>query len=301
MSRDVTLRATMSDLVGDETYELWLKHESADWALFATGDVDVDEEYEQDFVLQELVDGDDYVAQIRLKRAGRYRVGYLTANPDTWPSASRCEFIPGALEGVGAPTIASGVWERTDADSTQITLTITPDDVTKDLKILRDGVEIGTVVAPLTAYIDHDPTLGVNHVYIAKHTVGFLDSNPSAPFDVFAGPPVPADASMTSAPDDYGAYTLGWDADGEAVRGQHDFLCDGTYVNSFVGGPTTASTKDVTIEVTEMPPGATQTANFHARVRREVTTFGITDVSDWVVINIAMLIDDPNTDYHSCP
>lgn len=304
MARDVTLQATMDELVGDETYELWLKHNTDAWELQDTGDVDIDIDSHQDFLLQSLVQGDDYVAQIRLKRAGRYRVGYITSNPDSWPSGSRCEFTPGALEGIDAPTIVSGAWARLDVDSTRITLTITPFDAAKDIKVLRDSVEVGIIEAPHlgdVTYQDDDPTLGVNHVYTAKHTVGFLDSDPSAPLNVFAGPPVPDSVSRTSPDDQYGHYQLAWDADSETVRGQDDFLCDTVYVDSIGGGPTTASTADIVIEGTETPPGGTQSVSFHARVRREVTSFSVTDVSDWVTVAVTMLIDDDNTDYHSCP
>lgn len=305
MPRDVTLRGTMAELVGDETYELWLKHESEDWILEAEGDVDVDEASQQDFLLESLVTGDDYVAQIRLKRASRYRAGYLTADPDTWPESSRCEFTPGALEGVDAPEMVSGVWTRTATDATNIALQINAFDLTKDLKVFRNGVEIGVIEQPHVnpvAFVDLNPPLAEEHLYTAAHTVGFLDGPESLPLPVFAGPLPPLDFELVSAIDHYGSYTVAWDADGDVVRLQDDFLCTDVFVAAIGGdGTTTDSTREITKEVTELPEGDTQAVTFHARIRREIDHFAVIDVSDWADVLVQMLIDDDNADYNSCP
>lgn len=306
MARDITLRATMSDLVGDETYELWLKHESDAWFLEDSGDVSVDIDLQQDFLLSTLTEGDSYVAQMRLKRAGRYRAGYLTADPDTWPSESRAEFVPGALIGVGAPTMNSASWARTSAIATHITVSINAADLTKDLKVFRDGGLIGTIAQPHTnpvTFLDVNPPLAANHTYTAKHTVGFLDGPESGPVECFAGPLPPADFVRTTDDTQYGRYDLSWSASGDDVQLQDDFLCvGGPFVNTIGGGGTTAaSVFSIYKEVTLSPPGATQTATFTARGRRFITSFTVTDASDWVEAGVVMVIDDPNGEYNTCP
>lgn len=305
MSRDITLLATWADLAGDETYELWLKHESEAWILQEVGDVTSDENNQQEFLIPTLVADDSYVAQIRLTRAGRYRAGYLTTDPDTWPEDSRCEFIPGALAGVGAPTILSAVWERTGFSATNITLSITADDLDKDLKVYRDGALVGTISAPHVnpvAFVDNDPDIAESHSYTARHTAGTLNGPLSAPVLCFAGPLPPEDFELVSAIDHYGSYTVQWDAGGDVVRLEDDFLCAAIFSAAIGGGGTTTdSSYEVVKEITELPEGAFHTENFVARIRRELDSFAVTDVSDWVEAPISMAIDDDNAEFHSCP
>lgn len=93
-TRPVEVQYRLNDLVGDETYELWLKHEDDEWELFQSGLVGPGPT--QNFTLPELEDSHSYVLQARMRREGRYRVGYLTPDPDGWPAQSRLEFtVPG--------------------------------------------------------------------------------------------------------------------------------------------------------------------------------------------------------------
>lgn len=301
MARDITLRATYSDLTGDETYELWLKHETDAWALEQAGDVDPDENMQQLLLILTLIEGDDYVAQIRLKREGRYRAGYLTSNPDTWPESSRCEFTPGALVGADAPVVNSATWSRTSSVSQKIQVSVNADDLDIDLRIFRNGVSIGVVPAPHVnpvLFDDVDPPLAEEHDYTAKHTAGFLDGPVSNTVSVFAGPAVPDAVDVTTDDTDFGFYTIEWDADGDNVRLQDDFACEGVYVTQYFGATTP---HDRNLEDHVIPIGGTMLATFHARVRREVDSFSVTDVSDWVEVLVEILIEDTNTEYFSCP
>ncbi len=301
-SRDVTIQWTGNDEAGDETYELWLKHADDAWELDQTGDVALDIDSHQSFLVSTLIEGDTYTVQIRQQRAGRYRAGYLTADPDTWPSQSRVTFVPGALVGVGAPVINSATWERTSSSTTDIALSINADDLTKDLKVFRDGVLITTLTAgPFTnpiAYTDHDPPLGVSHEYTARHTASSLDGPLSAPLDCFAGPLPPTSVSQTSLTSHFGSYTIDWDDDGVDTDVEDDFLCADTFVNQ-----TTTDTPPYErfVEMDIIPDHGTVAADFHARVRARVTAFTITDVSDWATIAIECQIYDDNTAFNSCP
>ena len=308
MARDVTLRAAYQDLAGDETFELWLKHESDAWLLGMTGDVELAEDGTQDFVLLTLTAGDTYVAQLRLKRAGRYRTGYLSGNPDAWPAQSRCEFTPGALEGVGAPFIVSAIWSRTSSVSQKIAVTITPDNDDIDINVYRDGVLIGTVEAPHVGdveYNDVDPPLGVEYEYTAAHVVsGGLIGTVSGPEDCFAGPLPPTGFVQTSSPTNYGSYEVTWDDDGRDNRIEDDYLCVATDWALVTGGAAVVTGPlTETKESTETPAGGTQAVAFHARIRATETAFTVDDVSDWVMITIDMEIDDPDddTNFDTCP
>jgi hypothetical protein len=308
MARDVTLRTTDAALVGDETYELWLKHESDAWFLHSTGDVAVDGSNQQEFLLSALAEDADYSAQFRFKRAGRYRAGWLTSNPDTWPSSSRIDFTTGALEGVDPPILNSAVWSRIDVDSTKVAISIDASDLTKDLKVFRNGVSIHTIAAPHVNPVlwdDPDPTLGESFNYLAKHTVGFLDSAPSNDIDVYTGPPPITGLVQTSAVDNYGTYEIDWDNDGRTYQLQDDYLCTATDWQFEVGGSAgfIAGPHEVNKETTVLPVGATQAIAFHCRMRAKVTTFGTTDYSEWTEALIQMEIDDPDddTNFNTCP
>jgi len=308
MPRDIVLRAFYQDLVGDETFELWVQHESDGWVLSIVGEVVVASGH-QDFSLFSLVSGDTYTAQIRLKRSGRYRTGYLSGDPDSWPSASRCEFVTGALEGVGAPTINSGTWSRTSSISQKIELNITPDDNAVDIAVYRDDVQIGVASAPFFgafSFEDIDPTLGAEYAYIVKHIVVLsgLTGPSSNEVDVFSGPLPIAGFVMSSGPTDYGEYEIDWTSDARTYRAEDDYLCVGTTYSLLTGGAALVTGPHTeTKEPTALPVGGTQSIFFHCRMRAEVTAFTVTDVSDWTTITITMEIDDPDDDtgFNTCP
>lgn len=307
MPRTITIHSVTNDLVGDETYEAWLKHESDAWTLVDAGDVD-QVSGAQDFVFPGLIDGADYSLQLRMKRAGRYRIGYLSGDPESWPAGSRLDFTVGSLIDVGAPTFdALDDWVRVDADHTKFTVHITPDDTTQNLELYRDGVLVHTFVQPLASpivYDDVDPPLGVDHAYKARHVAGTLGGPFSATLTKFAGPPPATGFDQTSPLDTYGKYTVSWDNDARTYRLEDDWRCVSTTFELVTGGAAiTTGTHEEQKETTEIPEGATQSVFCHARVRAEVTTFGVTDVSAWEETVVECLIDDPDDDtqHNTCP
>lgn len=305
MTRTIVTQFNANEVIGDETYEVWLKHESDAWALVDAGAV---ESPTQQFTLPGLIDGDHYAMQTRMTRAGRYRVGYLSADPETWPVGSRLEFTVGSLIDVGAPTLdAVDDWVRVDADHSKFVVHITPNDTSQDLQLLRDNVVIHTFTAPLASpivYDDVDSPLGVDHTWKARHIAGTLVGPNSGTITKFAGPAPVAGFTQTSAFDNYGTYTVDWTDDGRTVRIQDDYLCVATTFSDLTATPYTGlSTHTENKETTEIPEGAVQSIAFHARIRAEVTTFGVTDVSAWDQILIQMTIDDPDddTNFNTCP
>ncbi len=245
------------------------------------------------------------MAQIRLERAGRYRAGYLTSDPDSWPASSRVEFVPGELVGSGAPSIDAGTWERTSGTETAITLTITPDDLAVDLKVLRGGVLLETLAGPFAGptveYVDVDPAIAEAHEYTARHTAGGLDGPLGDPLTVFAGPPAPASLAQTSAPDHFGGYEIAWVSGSVDVRVQDDFLCALEYVDVVPVAVTDTEAMEVLYETDLSPDHGTQNVEVHVRVRAEVETFSVLDVSAWVTILVTLDVYDDNADYGSCP
>jgi hypothetical protein len=300
MSRLVTVRVTYQELVGDETYEVWLKHESDPWALNSTGAAALVSGH-QDFQLDELVDGDDYVFQVRLKRSGRYRLAYQPVDPGVWPTSSRVAFNAGALDSVGAPTISNGVWTRTAIDHWNTAIDITPDDAAIDLDLYRDGVLINTFVGgaygAMASYADEAP-LAANYIYTARHRDGTLSGPVSDAFAAFSGPPAPEDLLQTSPTTDFGYYTVTWDDLGETTEVEHDFLCPGVFSPLTT---TTSGTRTETLESDIIPVNPVQSATFRVRVRNEVTAFTVTDVSNWTQRLVTCSIYAANVDYQSCP
>lgn len=170
MLRDVVIRQTMHEMLGDEDVEVWLKHAGV-WALDRT--VAVEAGPTQDFTFLGLTADDVYVMQTRAVRAGRYRAGYLGGDPDAWPEQSRVEFIPGVAP-AAAPTIAGGSWDESTITAT-ITVTPNPAHLDLDLELFRDNVYVMTVPAPHVGDVDFE-FLGSgadqSHAYKARHVVG---------------------------------------------------------------------------------------------------------------------------------
>ncbi len=171
MLRDVVIRQTMHEMLGDEDVEVWLKHDGA-WVLDRT--VPVEAGPTQDFEFLGLTGDDAYVMQTRAVREGRYRAGYLGGDPDAWPEQSRVEFIPGQAP-AAAPTIVSGTWDEPTITAT-ITVTPNPAHLDLDLELLRDGVAVATIPAPHVGDVTFEDILGSgadnDHVYRARHVVG---------------------------------------------------------------------------------------------------------------------------------
>lgn len=300
MSRLVTLRGTFQELAGDETYEVWLKHESDAWALFSSGVVALTSGH-QDFPLDELTEGDDYTAQIRLIRSGRYRLAYQPTDPGVWPSSSRVLFTVGALVTVGAPSVGNGAWARTAIDHWNTAIDITPDDAAVDLDLYRDGALIHTFVGgaygALASYADEAP-LAANHIYTARHRSGTLSGPVSDAFSAFSGPPAPTTLLQTSLATDFGTYSVSWNDLGETSRVQDDFLCPTVFreLTTTAGGVRTE-----TVESDVVPVNPVQSATFRVRVRNEVVAFTVTDVSDWTSRLVTCSIYTDNADFQSCP
>lgn len=254
-----------------------------------------------------LANGD----KLRLRKVGKHVTAYLNdveiMSLDTLVDQNNTFLVVYGQTTLGAQIDDVSVkfvemgWERLDATHAPIVFNITADDASKDIDIYRDGVLIDTLVGgsyETPALYSDAAALGVAHSYIAKHRAGTLSGTGSNELTVFAGPPGPPTFAQSSSTSAFGTYTVDWDDLGSSARLQDDFLCPLAYRDVIVTG---TGTRTEVLESDVMPVNPTQTASFRARVRREVTSFGVTDVSDWVTITVRCLIYEANTDYQSCP
>lgn len=187
MLRDVTIRQTMHEMVGDETVEVWLKIGAGDWELDRVDDVGAGPT--QDFEFIGVEEGVAHVMQTRAVREGRYRAGYLGADPDGWPEQSRVEFIPGTAE-AAAPTIVSTDWDNPTTTAT-VTVTPNPAHLDLDLQLLRDGVVVDTIAAPHVGDVVFETVMASDddfHDFTSRHVVsGGLVGTQSAPETLWTG------------------------------------------------------------------------------------------------------------------
>lgn len=171
MLRDVTIRQTMHEMLGDEQVEVWLKIGAGAWTLDRT--VDVEAGPTQDFEFLALTADVVHVMQTRAVREGRYRAGYLGGDPDAWPEQSRVEFIPGQ-DPAAAPTIVSASWDDATTTAT-VTVTPNPAHLDLDLELLRDGVVVDTIAAPHVGDVVFETVMASDeavHNFTARHIVG---------------------------------------------------------------------------------------------------------------------------------
>lgn len=303
---NVTINAIENEMVGDEFAELWLRRGSDAWELYDT--VAIENDGDQDFVFLGLEADVVHVVQTRSIRDGRYRAGYLSADPDAWPEQSRFAFRPGA-DPAAAPTIAATSWERTAADAQNITVTVTPHASHLDLalQLFRDGELVATVEGPHVGdvdLVDEDPPLAQEHEYTARHVeLGVILGDFSAPASQWSGPDAPT--GLAEGTTGFYSYEVTWDApvSGAVTRVQDDYLCSGNFANR---GVTAADETSFSTIALEKESGAASNgnvpANFQARARHEVTSFSVTDVSAWtspVAIEAEMAADE--TAFNSCP
>lgn len=304
--RDVVLRWSNADMVGDESYELWLKVGSADWVLFQTGSLLT--EPSQDFTLLDLTEGVAHVAQVRRVRGGRYRSEYLSNNPELWPEASRLEFTPGFDPDFGTPTINGTSWERTSAGSHRITVNATAAAGSEayTLQLLRSGVVVDEVEGPHVGAVDlHDvdPTIAANHSYTVRHVAGVLEGPQTAPVVRWAGPDAPTGLAQESG--EWYGYEFSWDApeSGAVTEWGDDYLCPSqidsrgtTAADAVTTGAFSGLEKESALE-----PNGNAPASFAGYARHKVTTFGVEDVSEWESLTIDTEIANDETAFQSCP
>ncbi len=292
--RDIVLRATSHDMVGDETVELWLKRGAGAWALEQSAPVETDNPPFMDFEILGLDSGVDHVAQIRVFRDGRFRAGYIGSNPEVWPDQSRIEFIPGA-EAAPAPTIMDAVWERTSAVAQQVTVTITPDggSLDQDIDVYRDGVFIGTIDAPHVGdvdFIDADPPIATDVVYTARHRLFTLDGILSDPWTRWVGPNAPEDLIQIGDVHNWYGYEVQWTGlgIGENARVRDDWPLGVPTNRTLTGATSFLIDGGLEKDSAEAEGGATVTTNTDVEVRFEVTSFTVTDVSKWSSVSVTV-------------
>jgi hypothetical protein len=305
--RNLVIRGTLFEMQDDETLEIWLKRGTDPWELYDT--VAVELSSPQDFELDGLEEGVLHEMQIRAMREGRYRAGYLSSNPDTWPEVSHLSFEPGTAQ-AAEPTVDSATWSRTAADAQRITCSVTPSGshLSLTLQLLRNGTVVDEIAGPhvgAVSMVDLNPPLAEEHTYTARHVAsGPVYGDQSAPVLCWAGiTDIPTGLAETFV--GFYLYSLSWDAppSGMTTRISDDYLCAGTFANRALAAADATSDGPFILEKeSAMASNGNVPADFQARARHESTSFGVVDVSDWctpIAISAEMASDE--TAFNSCP
>lgn len=297
-TRDVVFRETSHDMTGDETVEVWLKRGDDPWELYDSLPVDTSTPPYMEFELLGLDEDVDHVAQVRVQREGRYREGYLGDDPEQWPEESRFEFVPGA-DALPAPTIVSAEFERTSAMAHEVNVTVTPNAgaLAYKLQLLRDGVVVDEVDGPHVGDVvltDANPPIATNRVYTARHIQFTLEGVESDPLTRWVGPDAPTDLDQSGEIDDYYHYQVTWTNVAGSIRVRDNWPVAG-FINRTLAAPgTTTHDQDVEKESLEMEGSDETVTTCTVEIRHEVTSFAVTDVSEWVstVVSITMHNDE---------
>jgi hypothetical protein len=293
--RDIVWKATAHDMTGDETVEVWLKRGADPWELYESIPVDTSTPPDMEFEFLGLEEDVAHVAQLRVLREGRYRAGYLGDDPEQWPAQSRFEFVPGA-DALPAPAIVSAEFERTSAIAHQINVTVTPNAgaLAYTLQLLRDGVVVDEVAGPHAGdvvLVDNDPPIATNVDYTARHIQFTLEGMETAPTTRWIGPDAPTALAQTGAHPDYYQYDVEWTNSGAGypTRVRDDWPVAGFINRALVASPGNTHMQTLEKNSAKMEGADEQTTFCQVEVRHEATTFGVTDVSEWVGITVDAL------------
>lgn len=297
--RHVVIRAPFTEMVGDEQVEVWLKIGAADWELYDTvalGDAPSD-----DFEFPNLETEVTHKVQLRAIRDGRYRAGYLFAEPDSWPVQSLLEFIPGDVA-AAAPVIVGATWERTSNVQEEVTVTVTPDagNLEKKLQLLRGGVVVAEVDGPHVGdveLVDINPPGETNQTYTARHIQLTLPGAESAPLIRWVGPDAPTDLVQVAELNDYYAYHVDWTIAGAGypTRVRDDWPVAGFINRALLSSPTNHHDQGLEKESEKMEGADEQLTSCSVEVRHEGAVFGVTDWSEWVGISVDVTEHDDET------
>lgn len=303
--RDVVLTFDTNEVVGDETYELWMKIAAGDWALVQTGAVALTAT--QSFTLLDLEEGVAHAVQVRMLRGGRYRSDYLAGDPDLWPAQSLIEFTPGLEEDLGTPTINATGWERTASDAQRINVTATAAAGSEAyaIQLLRNGVVVDEVAGPhvgTTALVDNNPPIATVHTYRVRHAAGVIEGPTSAGSQQYAGPNAPTGLAQVNAT--WYKYSLGWDTpeSGAVTEYADDYLCPGVRNSRGTTAADATTSGNVTVEKeSALEPNGNAPCTYTGYARHKVTSFTVEDVSQWAEAEITHDIANDETAYLSCP
>lgn len=307
MPRDVTIRGTPTEMLGDETVEVWLKRGSAEWELYDV--VDVVDDPTQDFLLENLEEAVLHVLQLRATRESRYRTAYLSADPDDWPVQSRYQFTPGLDLEFGVPAITGTEWERTSGSAQEIRVTATAASGSEAyaLQLLRNGSIVDEIAGPHGGPVvltDANPPLAADHSYTVRHVEGF-DVGPQTGAAVqYAGPAAPVNLAHTTPGVGWYAYTLEWDAppSGAVSRVQDNYANQSVFAARTVTAADATTSGSINLEKnSSFEPNGNSPCLFDARVRHEVTAFAVTDVSKWVEVEVLAEIASDETAWDERP
>lgn len=178
----------------DEVLEVWISEDGGPYALTTTVAVTVSTPQVVRVPGSGELSAADYDVSLRYRRGVLYSEQYEDPDPSAWPLISQGSFTTN----IDPASITSGIWQRQDATTEFIRLTVRPAEglIDKDVNIYRDSSLIATVTPPQTefgdfVYDDTGITGETEHIYQVEtvDTINSPLSDPDAPEAVqWAGP-----------------------------------------------------------------------------------------------------------------
>lgn len=277
-------------MAGDELLELWLKTGSS-WALDSTIAVTSNPTQTHTF---SLAPGTTYSFQIRARRGGVYRAGYTSGNPEDWPSGSRLDYTTGLPK----PTLTFTGWARTSSTARHLSFTLgnlVSARGTRFYKSTNGGSSFSLVATIGAGTSTYDYAIqggedGVDMVFYVDQLADDSTSNPSDHLTAYAGLEAPDTLAQSGTTPDFYAYHATWNNNHAGVQTRIADHYDGVYTNRVL-----TAANATTGDVTGLPKSSAHGSNgnvpgpAYVRIRSELTSFTVTDVSKWVPNDTGLL------------
>lgn len=301
--RVITLQWVNSQMAGDESLELWTKVAGV-WSLAETIPVDSTPEQTHEFT---GAPGTAYVFQLRARRDGAYRTDYQSSDPDDWPSTSRLEYTAGLPVGV----LALSGWSRTSGISQQLAFTFSNIDPARPVKFYRDdggGFDLIDTIAAGTSTYAYIIGGGESGSYLNFQFTQEDDDAvavTSNGINAYAGPAAPTNLT-TDPPSAYANIWYGYHVQWTTGQAGAETRLEDDYCGAYTARATNigAGTEDYLYlglqKDSAMDPNGNVEVSINVRVRHELTSFAVTDVSDWIEAAIPVDIASDETAYGAC-
>lgn len=298
-TRAVTLQWLNNAMAGDELLELWLKDGA--WSLDSS--IAVSPVSPQSHVFA-LSPGTSYSFQIRARREGSYRSGYTSSDPEDWPSGSRLDYTTGLPK----PVVAFAGWARTSSTDQHLSLAFSNVDTARAVRVYRDaggGFALVQTVGAGTLTYDYPiggGESGLDLVFYIDQLADDATSNPSDQVTVYAGIEAP---TMLEQIDPIGplpnyGYTAQWALGHAGAKTRVSDHWTGVYQDRVLTAASALSQAVGPLEQTSVSHTTNHDVSVIVRVQHELTSFTVTDVSEWVSSspNFSAKIYDDETAYN---
>lgn len=301
--RIITLQWVNNQMAGDELLELWKKVAGV-WSLETTIPVAAIAEQTHEF---SGLPGTTYRFAIRGRRDGSYRTDYQSANPDDWPAVSKLDHTAGQP----TPVLAFTGWDRTSGVRQILTFSWTNFDTARPTRFWRDdggGFDlIATIGAGVSTY-EYEIQPGEEEEtfdFYVDQAADDATSEPSNELSIYAGPEAPSNLSVSPPEPSYSNIWYGYNVEWSNASGSYstrveDDYCGAYTSRSLAGGGVSSYMELGLPKDSVMDPNGNVEAIIGVRVRHEVTSFAVLDVSEYVEISVPIDIASDETAIGTC-